>query len=106
MKTHFENAITKNARTCCPKRKGDEVEPNAGLAYTPADMARMHAAGMPVNSANLINSFCDGDKNPSFELPIERKRGADMAEIWETSVLAKKKVENYSKQIKNSYKKS
>ena len=94
------------ARTCCPKRKDYETAPKSGLAYTPADMARMHAAGMPVNSANLINSFCDGDKNPSFDIPFERKRGVDMAEIWETSVNAKKKVDTFSKKIKGSLKKS
>ena len=100
MCTHFENAMKKKARTCCPKRKYDEVEPKAGLAYTPADMAKMHAAGMPVNSANLINSFCDGDVNPSFAIPIERQRGVDMAEVWETSLLAKKKVDKFSKSLK------
>lgn len=94
------------ARTCCPKRKDYETEPKSGLAYTPSDMARMHAAGMPVNSANLINSFCDGDKNPSFELPIERQRGVDIAEVWEASLTAKKKIDNFSKVVKSKTKKS
>lgn len=94
------------ARTCCPKRKSYETEPKSGLAYTPADMARMHAAGMPVNSANLINSFCDGDINPSFDIPFERQRGVDMAEIWETSVHAKKRVNAFSKKVKSNSKKS
>lgn len=94
------------ARTCCPKRKDYEIEPKSGLAYTPADMARMHSAGMPVNSANLINSFCDGDKNPSFELPIERQRGVDIAEVWEASLIAKKKIDNFSKVVKSKTKKS
>lgn len=98
--------ISGYARTCCPKRKDYETEPKSGLAYTPSDMARMHASGMPVNSANLINSFCDGDKNPSFELPIERLRGVDIAEVWEASITAKKKIDNFSKAVKSQTKKS
>ena len=91
-----------NTRCAHPKRSGYETAPKAGLAYTPADMAKMHASGMPVNSANLINSFCDGDKNPSFALPIERQRGVDIAEVWEASLVAKKKFDKLSKQIKKS----
>ena len=94
------------ARVAVVKRHDYEIEPKSGLAYTPADMARMHAAGMPVNSANLINSFCDGDKNPSFDLPIERKRGVDVAEVWETSLNSKKKIDRFSKKIKDTPKKS
>lgn len=97
---------SKNAKTCCPRRKHDEVEPKPGLAYTPADMARMHSAGMPVNSANLVNQFYDGDKNPSFDVAIERRRGVDPAEIWEASMSAKDKInklgKDYQKQIKKS----
>ena len=106
--SHLRTNVWKspNAVTSCPKRHHDEVAPKEGLAYTPADMSRMHAAGMPVNSANLINSFCDGDKNPSFDLPFERKRGVDMAEIWEESVQAKKRINAFSKKVKNSSKKS
>lgn len=104
--SHFQHALKKNARTACPKRKHYENEPKPGLAYTPSDMARMHAAGMPVNSANLINSFCDGDKNPSFVVPIERKRGVDIAEVWEESKNAQAKIEKFGKSIKNSKKTS
>lgn len=95
-----------NARTCCPKRKENEVEPKQGLAYTPADMARMHAAGMPVNSANLVNQFYDGDKNPSFDVALERQRGVDPAEIWEASQTAKAKIKKLGKNYKNSSKNS
>lgn len=92
---------SKNAKTCCPKRNREEVEPKAGLAYTPADMARMHAAGMPVNSANLVNQFYDGDKNPSFDVALERQRGVDPAELWEVSQTAKAKIKKLGKAYKN-----
>lgn len=89
-----------NARTCAPKRKHDEIEPKVGLAYTPADMAKMHASGMPVNSANLVNSFYDGDVNPSFDVALERQRGVDPAELWEISQTSKEKINKMSKQYK------
>lgn len=91
---------SRNARTCHPKRNHNEVEPKAGLAYTPAEMAQLHAKGMPVNSANLINSFCDGDKNPSFDVSIERKRGVDPAEIWEASKNSTEKIKKFNNALK------
>lgn len=87
-----------------PKRKESEVEPKPGLAYTPADMARMHASGMPVNNANLVNQFYDGDNNPSWEIPLERQRGLDPAEIWEQSVKSKQKIKKMEKGVKQSKK--
>ena len=95
-----ESYKSRGIRNASPKRQYNEVQPKAGLAYTPADMARMHANGMPVNSANLINQFCDGEKNPSFDVGFERKRGVDMAEIWETSQSAKQKINKLGKSIK------
>lgn len=92
-------------RMYCPKRSIDEVEPKCGLAYTPADMARMHAAGMPVNSANLINTFYDGDKNPSFDVPLERQRGLDPAEIWEASQVSRGRITKVQKSLNKSKRK-
>lgn len=86
-----------NAKTCTPKRKYDEVEPKPGLAYSPSDMAKLHAKGMPINSANIVESFYDGDVNPSFDIPLERQRGLDPAEIWEQSQNSAKKVNKLSK---------
>lgn len=84
-----------------PKRKESEVEPKSGLAYTPADMARMHASGMPVNNANLVNQFYDGDNNPSWDIPLERQRGLDPAEIWEQAQKSKDKLGKLKKSLKN-----
>ena len=95
-----KNIYTSNVqKSCSPKRTHEELEPKPDLAYTPTDMARMHASGMPVNSANLINSFCDGEQNPSFDLSIERKRGMDMAEIWQASKDAQGKVKKLSRYV-------
>lgn len=86
-----------NAKTCCPRRKHDEIEPKKGLSYSPSDMAKLHAKGMPINSANIVESFYDGDLNPSFDIPLERQRGLDPAEIWEASQNSAKKVNKLSK---------
>lgn len=83
------------------QRHHDEVEPKPGLAYTPADMAKLHAQGMPINSANIINQFYDGEPNPSFDIPIERQRGLDPAEIWETSKASAKKIKEFEKVVKS-----
>lgn len=69
-------------RLCVSKRVDGEMVVRGGLAMTPADMARLTARGMPVNSQNL-QVFQDGEPNPSPYVTSERRRGVDVAELWE-----------------------
>lgn len=81
-------------------RKHDEKAPQPGLAYSPADMARMYAHGMPVNSTNLVGQFVDGSPNVQWsDLTIDRQRGVDIAEVWQASKQARSKI---SKAVKAS----
>lgn len=83
--------------TCLRKYGEKPIEKD--LAYSPADMARMYAKGMPVNSTNLVGNFSDGSPNVSWnDLTIDRQRGVDVADIWTASKVAKNKI---AKAIKN-----
>lgn len=63
-----------------------------GLAYSPADMARLTARGMPVNSLNTQATWIDGEANPSFDVTSDRQRYVDVADLWEEHVKLKDKA--------------
>lgn len=56
------------------------VQPN--LAITPSQMAVLVDDGIPVSSSLLSGSFNDGVSNPSWDIPIDLRRGVDVAEVW------------------------
>lgn len=69
---------------CCNTCKSeDEPIVRGGLAYTPSDMARLAAKGMPINSLNMQSSYFDGESSPSFDIGSERERHTDVADLWE-----------------------
>lgn len=72
-------------------RKSFEPIVQRGLAVTPAQMADMAAHGVAVSSQNAAQ-FNDGEIKPSWDLPIERKRGIDMADAWIASKDAQGKL--------------
>lgn len=61
----------------------DDQVVREGLAYSPADMARLTARGMPVNSLMTGKAFIDGEENPSFDVTSDRQRFVDVADLWE-----------------------
>lgn len=63
-----------------------------GLAYSPADMERLTARGMPVNSLNTQATWIDGEQNPSFDVTSDRQRFVDVADLWEQHVDLKEKA--------------
>ncbi|WGL30921.1 hypothetical protein [Dipodfec virus UOA04_Rod_535] len=63
-----------------------------GLSMSPSDVAKMTARGLGVSSQINQELFYDGDDSPSFYIPLERRRGVDVAEIWEAEQTAKKKL--------------
>lgn len=73
------------------KRKDFEPLVQRGLAVTPAQMATMAAHGVAISSQNAA-SFNDGEIKPSWDIPIERKRGIDMADVWQSSKDAQSKL--------------
>lgn len=84
----------------------NDIVVREGLAYSPADMARLTERGMPVNSINTGKAFIDGEENPSFHVTSDRQRFVDVADLWEEHQIirdkarAANKARNKSKQQK------
>ena len=87
----------------CPSCDTDQVV-REGLAYSPADMARLTERGMPVNSINTGKAFIDGEENPSFHVTSDRSRFVDVADLWEEHVTLRDKARNAAKAKKSSKK--
>lgn len=64
------------------------VQPN--LAITPSRMAELVDQGIPVSSSIISGMAFDGVNNPSWDLPIDQKRGVDVAEVWQAQRSARK----------------
>lgn len=73
----------------CKRRPGETVVQN-GLAVTPSDVLRMAEQGIPA-SAQMNSSFIDGSANPGWDVPLEERRGVDIAQMWQFSKDAKLK---------------
>ena len=78
-------------KTCAPVPKGTfpKVQPN--MAVTPSQMMEMAAHGVPVSLQNAAN-FNDGEVNPSWDVPAERVRGVDMADLWQLQQSSRAKL--------------
>lgn len=69
-------------------------------ALTPAQIADYTAKGIAVSSSqNLV--FDEGVPNPG-PLPLEQRRGIDVADVWNASKTASKKLKSAIKSAKSS----
>ena len=78
-----------------PRRREDESPVQNDLAYTPSEMLQMAEQGIAVSAQNLASTdFFDGVPfgQGSFELPVDRMRGVDIADCWQASTSVKKKA--------------
>lgn len=66
------------------------TQPN--LSITPAKMAELADQGIPVSSALLSVGASDGVSNPDWDMPIDQKRGVDIAQVWEAQRSARKNI--------------
>lgn len=76
------------------RRKGETVVQN-DLAYTPTQMAKLVENGIPVTTHNLNpDLFFDGvpKGQGTFDLPLDRLRGVDVADCWQAETNIKKKA--------------
>lgn len=73
------------------KRKEDELPVKDGLAITPSDMFRMQQQGLPISTANSAAGY-RGEKNPSWDVELDRVRGVDAADLWQASKTIHEKV--------------
>ena len=65
-----------------------------GLAYSPADMARLTERGMPVNGLNTGKAFIDGEENPDFAVSSDRQRFVDISDLWEEHQAIRERARN------------
>lgn len=70
----------------------DELPVYSNLVVTPSQMLKMAEKGIPISSQNTSFQPSDGEKNPSFDLPLDRLRGVDPAAMWEHSQVIKQKA--------------
>lgn len=66
------------------KRKENELPVYGNLTVTPSEMLRMTEQGIPISAQNMAYKPTDGESNPSWDLPLDRLRGVDPAQMWET----------------------
>lgn len=86
--------------TCACHPHGDFLVTRPGLAVTPRDMLNMAERGIPVSAQNS-DMFFDGHTNPSWDVPLDARRGTDIAEMWEFRQTVKNKVRfNYKHNTK------
>lgn len=82
-----------------PSEQSVPTQPD--LAITPAVMAEMVDSGIPVSSQSISGVFDDGVPNPSWDIPIDLKRGVDVAEVWQAQRDARSHVVNGVQPIKS-----
>lgn len=87
---------------CCPKRRVDEQPVRPDLSRTPAQMMALVEQGIPVSVPNAISAENQGVLNPSWDVPIERKRGTDIADIWQKQQASRKKLADAREAIKKA----
>lgn len=78
-------------KTYSPSQKCT-IPTQENLAITPARMAEMVDNGIPVSSNVLSGNYDDGVPSPAWDIPIDRKRGVDVAEVWQAQKTARKTI--------------
>lgn len=77
-----------------------DVPVKQNQALTPAQIADYTSKGIAVSSSqNLV--FDEGVPNPG-PLPLEQRRGIDVADVWNASKTASKKLKSVMKSAKAS----
>lgn len=72
-------------------KSSDNCKVVPGLSYSPSDMSRLVENGVAVSSMN-DNLFYDGDKSPSFDIPLELRRGTDINDAWNAARTARRRI--------------
>lgn len=89
----FQKKYLNNGRSChIPSKVPIVVQPD--LAITPSRMASLVDEGIPVSSSLFSGFFNDGVDNPSWDLPIDQRRGVDVAEVWNAERSARLNITN------------
>lgn len=68
-----------------------DIPVKSGLALTPQQMFEMSKRGVPISTSNCdMKDF--GEESPTFDIPLDRMRGIDVATMWENSQVIKNKA--------------
>ena len=97
MNNRKDSKLFQRGVTTSPKRKENEIVVKNGLAITPSRALQMSQSGVPVTGQNIQNFFPVGDQKTNWDLPLERTRGVDPADLWQKSREIKAKVYNAHK---------
>lgn len=78
----------------CPNDQPHQLRTKEGLAMSPSQISEAVSRGVAVSSQINEALFYDGDSSRVIDVPLERVRGIDVAEVWERQQTAKKKLFN------------
>lgn len=95
----FTNRNKIGMRPCSLKRTDLDLDVQDGLALTPAQVAEMTNAGVPISQPNAMQFF-DGYKTQDFEPILIDKRYVGLVDIWTAEKDARAKLR---KAAQNAY---
>jgi hypothetical protein len=80
------------------KNKTEKNPVKSRLAMTPKQMDQARQAGQPISTSTLPDSmFDDGYVGVKLEIPIDRQRGIDVAQIWQETKTLEKKIGGFKR---------
>lgn len=80
------------------KRKKGELAVQAGLAYTSSEMFELWKQGVPISNDNMGTPTFEPDKTV-WNIPIERQRSVDIADVWQAQQTAKRRLKQAGKRF-------
>lgn len=80
------------------KRKKGELAVKAGLAYTSSEMFELWKQGVPISNDNMGTPIFESDKTV-WNIPIERQRSVDIADVWQAQQTAKRRMKQAGKRF-------
>lgn len=91
--------VVKRSYICATcKRKKGELPVHGDLAYTPAEMFELWKQGVPISNENMGTPTFESDQTV-WNIPIERQRGVDIADVWQTQQTARKRMKQAGKRF-------
>lgn len=73
----------------CKRQRGEAIVQN-GLAVTPSQVLKMAESGIPA-SAQMNSAMIDGHEGSDWVVPLDERRGIDIAQMWQESMNARNK---------------
>lgn len=91
-----QKVITCNPQYCKERHESPVM---GGLAHTPAEMYKLIEQGIPVSAGNTQLNANQGIANPTWDIPLERRRNVDICDIWTRQQTARTNLRNAGKKI-------